>query len=125
MRLSLVIGAGVAIAAVMSCRKDATSNNSPFPQAATVSLTASAFVSDRNGSSPAVDTIAPGGQVTWVWTTGALDHNIVALGPLTFTGTTDHDFPFQYSPTGAFDRTGVYNYLCTNHVGMTGTIVVQ
>jgi plastocyanin len=94
------------------------------------------FLSLQNGSSSiyeigAVDTIAAGGTVTWVWT--GQNHNVTPYQNGAFPGSGTHDAPFTYGPI-AFNSPGTYRYRCTNHsnimfplglVGMKGEIVVR
>jgi plastocyanin len=87
------------------------------------------YVSDSNGSkNPAVDTVAAGTKVSWVWrNTGTEEHNVTAVGTPNFPGSPDLSGASKYSYT--FTTPGIYNYQCTrpNHAaaGMIGTIVVQ
>ena len=71
-----------------------------------------------NFFNPASQRVAVGGTVTWTWT-GAVGHNVTfSSGTNSVTqssGTFDRDF----SNAGSFD------YECTIHAGMDGTIVVE
>lgn len=67
---------------------------------------------------PATATVAVGGTVTWT-NNGAVAHNV-----------TGGDFAStNLTPTQQFARTfptaGTFNYSCTLHAGMSGTVVVQ
>jgi plastocyanin len=70
-------------------------------------------------------TVDAGTTVRWVWRSGAVDHNITPVGGTEPAATTSasNSAPFIHQHT--FNTPGVYNYQCTNHVGMTGTITVQ
>lgn len=87
------------------------------------------FRSDSNLSqNPAVDTVAAGTKVTWVWrNTGTVEHNVHAVGTPTFPGSADLSGGSKFSYT--FTTPGTYNYECTRpmhaSLGMIGTIVVQ
>jgi len=73
-----------------------------------------------NNFSPTSVTIVPTGTVTWSWTGGGYGtpHNV------TFTDADSGDMTSgSYSRT--FANAGTYNYRCTNHIGMTGSVVVQ
>src|SRR5262245_27346248 len=74
-----------------------------------------------NAFSPSNITIAPGGRVTWAWN-GQNPHDVV-FDP----GSGLANSAVQ--TTGAFDATfnnsGTYNYQCTIHAGMTGTVIVR
>lgn len=84
------------------------------------------FRSVRNGSqNPAVDTIAAGDSVTWVWN-AAGSHSIQSTGvpdifrnSVVMSGAND-----TYTVT--FRTPGTYSYQCAVHgAAMTGRIVVQ
>jgi plastocyanin len=66
---------------------------------------------------PEVLTVAAGTEVTWEWTE-ELAHNVVG-----------EDFQSDVMPRGSyqhtFDEPGEYDYRCTLHPGMDGTIVVE
>jgi adhesin/invasin len=80
------------------------------------------------GGAPAVDTIAVGGTVTWVWV--GEYHNVTAAFSAANTSGT-HDAPFAYSRT--FSTPNYFAYRCTHHshvtfdfvTGMRGVIVVR
>jgi plastocyanin len=85
------------------------------------------FRSAHNGSrNPAVDTVAVGSTVTWIWTkTGNIPHNVQSEATPSFpssdilTGAGK-----QYSVT--FATPGTYQYDCVVHgAAMRGTIVVR
>ena len=75
-----------------------------------------------NVFNPTSVTIAVNGRVNWNWVAGnTLPHNVTfstggAPGPITdrTSGTAFLDF----------DTVGTFNYACTNHVGMTGSVTV-
>ena len=73
---------------------------------------------------PAAVAVSPHTMVTWEWTGGGGDHNVVADEgtfnsgpPVAEAGTT-----FEYT----FDRPGVYKYVCEPHeaMGMKGAVFV-
>jgi plastocyanin len=75
-------------------------------------------VSD-NTFSPASIVVSAGTTVTWTWAAGAAPHNV------TFSdGNNSGD-----KSTGTFSRTfstaGTFNYSCTLHSGMNGTVKVN
>ncbi len=89
--------------------------------AVTPQTTAAVDVKD-NFFSPQNGVIKTGGTVTWTWG-GAATHNVTYTGgptPLPANG------PNQMSGTFASSITavGTYQYHCTNHGGMSGTITV-
>ena len=81
------------------------------------------FTSRRNGTSnPAVDTIAVGGTMTWVWAGG--DHGIQSTGTPSFTSQAAAQTSGTYAVT--FAAAGTYTYDCLVHGSlMTGRIVVR
>jgi plastocyanin len=85
------------------------------------------FKSGHNGSaSPAVDTVAAGGTVTWTWTnSGSVPHSIQSLGSPGFTSSavaTGDGSTYQVQ----FSTPGTYQYDCAVHgTAMSGTIVVR
>lgn len=75
-------------------------------------------VADRSYS-PSELTVNVGDTVTWVFDDGGMAHDVVAddkyfRSPLMTSG----------SYTYTFDEPGTYNYHCTPHPDMTGTITV-
>lgn len=99
-----------------------------LPTAITIQVINSRF-------NPAVDTVAVGGTVDWVWGTGSLAHNVIPTGSPTFTpdpatypaDSTTFDAP--HSHQFQFSGAGTYRYYCTDHgtptSGMRGSIVVR
>ena len=66
---------------------------------------------------PETLTVEPGDTVTWVWQDGSIDHDVSGDGFASeemSEGTFDH----------RFDEPGTYEYVCTLHPTMTGTIEV-
>ena len=84
----------------------------------------SAAVSVRdNFFSPSSVAIQTGGTVTWTWAgAGAEVHNVTISGPTP----RPPDAPNRTTGThqGTFTTVGTYNYTCTNHVGMNGSVTV-
>lgn len=60
--------------------------------------------------------IVTGSDVTWTWV-GSNDHNVVADG---FSSDTKSSGMFRHT----FEEAGTYDYRCTLHPGMVGTVVV-
>jgi plastocyanin len=102
----------------------------PAPSAISITVRNDNFLSDRNGtSSPAVDTVAAGGTVTWTWSSQATNtHNVTSSGSPSFTSSTTQTQPFTYGPI-TLSAAGTYVYYCTIHgsptAGMRGRIVVR
>jgi plastocyanin len=88
------------------------------------------FLSNQNGTnSPAVDTVAAGGTVTWPWAATATNpHDVTSSGSPSFASSTTQPQPFTYGPI-TFATPGTYLYFCTQHgsptAGMRGRIVVR
>ncbi|MGH2806245.1 MAG: cupredoxin domain-containing protein [Actinomycetota bacterium] len=66
---------------------------------------------------PETLTVEVGETVTWVWNDGAIDHDV-----------SGDDFESDVLSEGTFrhrfDKAGTYDYTCTLHPNMTGTIEV-
>jgi plastocyanin len=100
----------------------------PPPPPSTISITVGNifFKSARNGSSPAVDTLAVNGTATWTWVnTGLTSHSVQSTGSPTFTSSavmTGDGQSYQFT----FTQAGTYTYDCAVHGDqMTGQIVVK
>jgi len=72
-----------------------------------------------NAFSPSSVTVAPGVEVSWVWS-GSAAHNVVF---------NDGGASSEVMATGQFNRSfsaaGTYSYVCSLHSGMNGTVIVQ
>lgn len=66
---------------------------------------------------PETLTVETGDTVTWVWNDGAVEHDV-----------SEDDFKSEVMSEGTFrhrfDEAGTYDYVCTLHPNMTGTIEV-
>jgi plastocyanin len=76
-----------------------------------------------NAFKPAKTTVAPGDTVTWTWN-GKVSHNVTPIG--------DNRSEWKASKTQkdgtydvTFEKAGTYQYLCTLHAGMKGTVTVS
>ena len=98
----------------------------PAPSAVTVTVGNNFFRSERNRSAnAAIDTVAVGGKVTWVWAAnGVVPHNVQSVGPPSFVSSAiQTDAGSTYELT--FPAPGSYQYNCAIHGDMmTGIIVV-
>jgi plastocyanin len=115
MRFLIILG----LAAVMlfsSCGDDVNEpDNNETPPANQVWMRNNTFI-------PAVLTVAPGTEVTWVNKDGVLHTTTSSSSPSLFdSGNLNRDQTFSYT----FDSTGSYAYLCRLHAGMVGTVIVQ
>ncbi len=74
-----------------------------------------------NEFQPSLSILRSGGIVVWTWATGASEHNVTfadaALNSLTQTGGSTY--------TLTFATVGTFDYHCTIHPAMTGSIVVR
>jgi plastocyanin len=69
---------------------------------------------------PITAQVAVGSTVTWTWASGASAHNVTFNdGPASGDKTSGD----TYSRT--FSTAGTFNYRCTLHGGMTGSVIVQ
>lgn len=59
-----------------------------------------------------------GDTVKWVWKE-SISHNVVAAD-----GTFESEFQTQGQFSHTFDEAGTYDYVCTIHPGMEGTVTV-
>ena len=83
--------------------------------------TAQVFI-DNFSFAPAVLTVTPGTTVTWT-NRDDIPHTVLAGGPqgLIKSGPMDTDDSFSFT----FDKPGRYDYFCTLHPHMQGSVVVQ
>ncbi|MFO7935946.1 MAG: cupredoxin domain-containing protein [Bacteroidales bacterium] len=96
---------------IMGCEENGTNGNDDGPAANEVWMQNIAFV-------PETLTVAAGTTVSWINKDDVL-HNVTAEG---FTSSTNLGEGETYSYT--FDQAGTFDYECTLHPGMEGTIVV-
>jgi len=93
-----------------------------FSETAAAPPTSAAVDVKDNFFSPQSAVIKTGGTVTWTWG-GAAAHNVTYSG-----GPTPRPADGPNQTTGMFSSTitvvGTYDYHCTNHAGMSGTITV-
>jgi plastocyanin len=110
-RTRLVLVASAAALAILACRGD----DLGAPPPGTV------FVSARDTFfQPETVTVMLGRSVRWT-NQGALQHTVVADSAPWQSGLLAPQFWFEV----LFDSAGVFTYHCSQHVGMTGTVIVQ
>lgn len=108
--LTLACGEGSGLIGVM--RTDTTGSGSG-QLLATVQVTSNTFT-------PTLVNLRSGGLVTWVWSDTTSQHNVTFNNSLLSSQTQSsglHSVVFQ--------TVGTFNYACTVHPGMTGSIVVR
>jgi len=66
---------------------------------------------------PADMTVETDTEVTWIWDDGSVSHNVVGDGFAS-------DIQTEGTFTHTFTEPGTYEYVCTLHRGMEGTITV-
>ena len=106
----LACGEGSGMIGVMTT--DTTGGGSGQLQA-TVQVTSNAFT-------PSLVNLRSGGIVTWVWVDTTSQHSVTFNDPLLSSQELSNGL---YSVV--FQNAGTYNYVCTVHSGMTGSIVVR
>ena len=71
-----------------------------------------------NAFEPPVIQVPPGTAITWIFTDGGVEHNVVGDG-----------WQSDVQPSGTYQRTftqaGSYPYTCTLHIGMHGRVEVM
>jgi plastocyanin len=121
-RAALLLSRTLAACALLACGEgsgmigvittDTTGTGSGQLQA-TVQVTSNAFT-------PSLVNLRSGGVVTWVWVDTTSQHNVTFNDPLLSSQTLSSGV---YSVV--FQSVGTFNYVCTVHAGMTGSIVVR
>ena len=111
--LTLAVLAGLAVLALSACGSGEASTAAAEPDVdgPTVTIEDMAFA-------PETLTVEASDTVTWVWNDGAIDHDVAG-----------DDFQSEVISEGTFqhrfDESGTYDYVCTLHPNMTGTIEVN
>jgi plastocyanin len=114
--LRLVVLAGLLVLTLSACSSGAASESEAAPAAADNSDGLTVTIQDL-AYTPQTLTVQAGATVTWVWRDGAIAHDVKG-----------DDFRSKVQAEGTFrhrfTQPGTYNYLCTLHPNMTGTIEV-
>lgn len=74
---------------------------------------------NNNTFRPASIKVVPNTTVQWTWANGATTHNV------TFSDASSGDQGEGHVFTKVFPTAGTFNYSCTIHGGMAGTVLVQ
>jgi plastocyanin len=111
-RLRLAALAGLLALALSACGTSGASTTAPDAAdgGPTVAIQELAYTPERL-------TVPAGATVTWVWRDGAIAHDVKGDG---FKSEVMTEGTFRHRFTGP----GTYDYLCTLHPNMTGTIEV-
>jgi plastocyanin len=111
-RRILVALVGLLALALSACGSSGATTTTPAtdPGGPTVTIKDLAYT-------PKALTVAAGDTVTWVWQDGAIAHDVKGDG---FRSEVIADGTFGHR----FTEPGTYDYLCTLHPNMTGTIEV-
>lgn len=98
---------------------DSTSPINQVPSSPSNPVAGNAVTIGDDFFTPANITVSPGTTVTWTWGTGTT-HNV------TFDdGSTSGDKSNGATFSRTFQLAGTFNYHCTLHLGMNGTVKVQ
>jgi plastocyanin len=121
-RAAALVGCTLAAFALLGCGEGSgligvmttdTTGSGSGQLLATVQVTSNAFT-------PQLVNLRNGGIVTWVWVDTTSQHNVTFNNPLLSSQTLSagtHSVVFQ--------TIGTFNYACTVHPGMAGSIVVR
>ena len=120
-----LVAAGLVTAAACGSKGGPSGPPNPPPTAITINLDGSGV----GVFSPAVDTLALGGTVTWQW--DASTHDVTSYGAPGFPSLASHTG--SQAPQTIFPVAGTYKFVCTNHgtsdgttcSGMCGRVVVK
>jgi plastocyanin len=112
-RFTLAVVAGILALALAACG----TGDASTPDAATDQADGPTVVIEDLAFGPETLTITAGETVTWVWNDGAVEHDVKGDG---FRSEVMSEGTFSHR----FDEPGTYDYVCTLHPNMTGTIEV-
>lgn len=111
--LALAVLAGLSLGA---CGSDSDSPSTTTAAADAASSESVSVSVDDNLFDPEQATVSAGDSVRWEWV-GAAPHNVTGEG---FQSETQTEGEFEHT----FDEAGTYEYVCTLHTEMKGTIEV-
>ncbi len=110
MRASLAVGVAVAVLAAVACKRDDSTGIRP----------GTLFVAARDSFfTPDTITIAVGFPVRWT-NEGTVYHTVVSDSSLWASNLLPPTWWFEVK----FDSAGTFPYHCSQHSGMTGTVIV-
>jgi plastocyanin len=108
--LAGLLALALALGACSTSKADTTDAPAAANQGPTVTIKDLAYT-------PETLTVPAGATVTWVWRDGAIAHDVKGDG---FRSKVISEGTFSHR----FDQPGTYDYVCTLHPNMTGTIEV-
>ena len=95
-------------------------NNNPGGNPGGTPTATNAVTVGNNLFTPANIQVSPGTTVTWTWSPDAITHNV------TFTdGPKSGDQGANATYSRTFSAVGTFNYSCTIHPGMNGSVLVK
>jgi plastocyanin len=106
-----------ALAGLLALVLGACATNEASPAAAPADAGGSTVTIEDLAYTPQRLTVPVGATVTWVWRDGAITHDVKGPG---FRSEVISEGTFRHR----FTQPGTYDYLCTLHPNMTGTIEV-
>lgn len=117
------IGATIVAAALLACGGGGGVGGvtNPPPPGGGTPTPANTVIMGGSSFNPSTLTIQSGGTVTWNNTSGIL-HNVTFTTSGSPSNISDHT---SGATSRTFGSTGTFNYNCTNHGGMNGSITVQ
>lgn len=95
-------------------------NNNPGGTPGGTPSSTNAVTVANNNFSPANIQVSAGTTVTWTWSQDAITHNVTFVD-----GTSSGDKGAGSTFSRTFSAAGTFNYSCTLHPGMNGSVVVQ
>jgi plastocyanin len=95
-------------------------NNNPGGNPGGAPSSTNAVTVANNNFSPANVQVSVGTTVTWTWSQDAITHNVTFVD-----GTQSGDKGAGSTFSRTFSTAGTFNYSCTIHPGMNGSVLVQ
>jgi len=105
-----------------------TSNNNPPPNQPPAGSTSSTITVRNNRFDPAATTVNVGTTVTWAWDSCNDDgygNSTCTTHSVTFDGASSSGAKSSGTWSRQFDTAGTFNYHCSQHAAMTGSVTVR
>ena len=118
MRKSIILSV-IFIGFIVSCSDDNGINEDPIGETNDNGQVSNQVTMSASAFQPVTLTITPGTTVLWI-NTSSMAHTVTSSTNL-FDEHLDPDEEFSYT----FNTAGSFEYVCTLHPGMNGTIVVE